>query len=144
MSGLMPAGDILEPGTGRVLFARRELACRSSDGLRLHPGFSDALARLRMVLGQPMIVTSCCRSAAHNGRVGGHPRSLHIYDRPMHAAEGCCAIDVARRDPSYNTALIELALSADWSVGVARTFIHLDRRVDLGLPQNVFGYGGQR
>jgi hypothetical protein len=42
----------------------------------------------------------------------------------------------------YRPRLARLALGDDWSVGVAATFLHLDRRVDLGLPQALFHYPG--
>ena len=137
---LTPAGEIVDGG--RVLFARAELACRASGGLRLHPGFADRLAELRLAYGRPMVVTSCCRSAAHNRAVGGHPRSLHVYDDSHHGAAGCLAIDVRRAAvPAHDIELVIRALRSGWSVGQAKTFIHLDRRVDLGLPQRTFGYG---
>lgn len=140
MSGdpLTAAGDIVS--LGRVLFSHAELACRASGVVKLHPGFAEALALLRMSLGRPMTVTSCCRSAAHNAAVGGHPASLHVYDRPHNGAKGSCAIDIARGAPAFNVELADLALKQGWSVGVAKRFIHLDRRRDIGLPQNVFGY----
>jgi len=143
---LTPAGEIRRPDGPEILFARHELACRKSGGVRFHPGFADSLAMLRMTFARPMIVTSACRSAEHNAtmRPRGHPRSLHIYDRCHHGAEGCCAIDIERQDPEYNARLVELALKASWAVGVSRSFIHLDRRIDLvGFARNVFGYGGR-
>ncbi len=138
---LTPEGAILAPDGSKVLFARAELADRESGAVVLHPGFADALAALRVALGRPMIVTSCCRSAARNRAVGGHPRSLHVYDHPAHGAEGTLAIDVRRQGPAYNRRLARLALELGWSLGVARSFFHLDRRDLVGLPPNVFGYG---
>lgn len=141
---LSPAGEIFDAGPDvsdrRRLFARHELACRASGVVKLHPGFADHLAWLRLSLGQPMVVTSCCRSAAHNQAVGGNARSLHVYDHPAHGAAGTCALDVRRGTAGYNMTLLRLAVEKGWSVGVARSFFHLDRRVDLGLAQNVFGY----
>ena len=139
---LTPAGEIRRPDGPEILFAHRELACRASGVVKLHPGFADALATLRVTFARSMIVTSCCRSAAHNAAVGGHPRSLHVYDSPHHGALGTCAIDIARQDARYNAVLGELALRQGWAVGVSRSFIHLDRRSALGLVPNLFGYGG--
>ena len=41
----------------------------------------------------------------------------------------------------YNLELIKCALDSGWSVGVAKTFIHLDRRDMVGLQPGIFGYG---
>jgi len=96
---------------------------------------------LRLSFGRPMIVTSCCRSAAYNAEIGGHARSLHVYDHPAHPTGGTCAIDVRQGDGIYNAELIARALEAGWSVGMkTRVFFHLDRRRYVGLPRVLFGY----
>jgi hypothetical protein len=128
---------------GRVLFTPAELACRASGGLRLAPGFGDLLVILRLAYGQPMRVTSCCRSAAHNKAVGGDPRSFHVFDDPAHPTGGTCAIDIAAADAAIAHDLVAAAMRLGWSVGVPRQgvrFIHLDRRDLAGLPPAVFGY----
>ncbi len=51
------------------------------------------------------------------------------------------AVAFERRDGRYNAALTYLALRSGWSVGIARTFIHLDCRGLIGMAPNVFGYG---
>jgi hypothetical protein len=132
--------DIRRPDGPGVLFRHEELACRATGVVRLAPGFGEALASLRMIFGRPMIVTSCCRSEAHNRAVGGHPRSLHVYDHPYWPTGGTCAIDIKATDPTYRTLLARLAMDQGWSVGVASTFLHLDRRDFVGLPQNIFDY----
>lgn len=141
---LTPAGAIRRLDGPGILFAPAEIACRETGQVRLHPGFADALAELRMVFGAPMVVTSCCRSAAHNARVGGHPRSLHVYDRPNHGAQGTLAIDIRIRDAAYAWRLVYAAQRLGWSIGLARSFVHLDRRDLVGLPRAAFGYGGGR
>ena len=124
----------------RVLFSHSELACPMTGIVGLAPHFDEHLAYLRMAFGHPMRVTSCCRSAAHNQAVGGHPRSLHVYDKPHHGLNGTAAIDIYSADASYALALVRLALEHGWSVGVSRNFIHLDRRDLAALPPGVFGY----
>lgn len=123
-----------------VLFSHEELACRATGVVKLAPGFAEALATLRMTFGRPMTVNSCCRSAAHNRAVRGHPRSLHVYDEPHWPTGGTCAIDIRATDPAYRILLTSLAIDQGWSVGVASGFIHLDRRDFAGLPQNIFDY----
>jgi len=133
--------DILSPVTGQVLFSHEELMCPETQVVKLAPAFARDLMLLRLSFGRPMIVTSCCRSAAHNAAVGGHPRSLHVYDRPAHPTGGTCAIDVRQGDGPYNAELIARALEAGWSVGIkGRVFFHLDRRRYVGLARVLFGY----
>lgn len=133
--------DITRTDGPEILFSHEELQCRATGVVRLAPGFAHKLAVLRMTFGKPMIVTSCCRSAEHNRRVGGHPRSLHVYDEPAHPTSGTCAIDIRNQGSGYTVLLIRTALDMGWSVGVpSGGFIHLDRRDIVGLPQAVFGY----
>ena len=112
---------------------------------QLHPGFDDQLRELRIAFGHPMFPRSCCRSAAHNRAEKGHRRSLHVYDQPYHfkrGQRGTLAIDVAIPRGELSVLLLETALALGWSVGVSKTFFHLDRRELIGLEPRVFGYGG--
>lgn len=126
-------------------FKDSELACRSSGKVILAPGFREALESLREVFNEAMVVTSCCRTAEHNASVGGNPRSLHMIGNPHYVFDGraldTCAIDIATPDGAYRARLIRMALLRGWSVGVAKTFTHLDLRTRYtGLPQQVFTY----
>lgn len=123
-------------------FTPDEMRCRCGCGqVIVSDQFMDALQRLRTALGRPMRLTSACRCVAHNQLVGGHPRSLHICDAPQHPGqEGCLAVDVATSDGAYRGQLFSLAWQAGWSIGIHPKFLHLDRRSDLGLPQNSFDY----
>lgn len=123
-------------------FTRGELECPCCGLLRLHPGFMDELEALRQALAEPMNPTSACRCRAHNQRIGGHPRSLHVGDEPAHAAEGSLAIDIAAPDGAYRGRLFSMAWRLGWSVGwnAKKGFLHLDRRDLIGLPQTTFDY----
>lgn len=138
--------EIRDQAGQRVLFSVAELACRGSGMLALDPLFAKLLLELRQAFGRPMVVTSCCRSAAHNRAVGGHPRSLHVCDddRFHKALAGAAAIDIACPDGGYARALVYLALSRAWSVGIRQTgagqMVHLDRRDLAGLAPAAFGY----
>lgn len=117
---------------GKILFTERELQCKGSGGMRFAPGFLDHLKELRIRFNRPMNPTSVCRSKLHNAAVGGHPRSLHVYDYPHWPTQGCCAIDIfVGSNIDYKNELIDLAWSLRWSVGIANTFVHLDRRIDI-------------
>jgi uncharacterized protein YcbK (DUF882 family) len=110
----------------------------------LHPGFAERLDNLREALGRPMVLTSACRSEAHNRRVGGAASSLHICDAPARPGQkGTLAVDVRVRDRQEAATLVRTALNLGWSVGVppdGKGFIHCDARDLLNLPQVVFGY----
>lgn len=131
---------IKDPLSGKVLFTADEFACKASGGIRLAMGFADRLLALRLEFGQAMAVNSACRSLKHNEDVGGAPKSFHVYDFPQNDADGCCAVDIIRKNGEYPAELVELALSKGWSVGVSKHFMHLDRRVDFGYNRVLFGY----
>ncbi len=124
---------------GKVLFTLDELACRHCGEIKLAEGFAAQLKLLRTAYGKPIHATSCCRCPEYNVKVGGHIRSMHLTREGR--TQGTCAIDVQVSDPAV---LVRLALGLGWSVGVSKTFIHLDRRSEYSkLPQMVFGYGGK-
>ena len=127
-------------------FNFQELHCRGTDccggQLVLQDGFLDKLQLLRTTVATPMVVTSCCRCAVHNEREGGHPKSLHVYDREMHPGQlGTMAIDI-KATGDFRGKLFAAAWDQGWSVGWNKPhqFLHLDRRVDIGLPQTTFDY----
>lgn len=129
---------------GRALFTHKELACRHCGKVKLAPGFGEELVATRLEFGRGMIVTSCCRCEFHNRAVGGHPSSLHVFDKPAHPTGGTCAIDVAYLGGAYAHELMKVALKRGWCVGInfdAR-FIHLDRRTDYGVAAvpTIFSY----
>lgn len=121
-------------------FLKEELWCPTTHQTSFAPCFLRELERLRAGYGKPMTVTSCCRSAAHNDRIGGHPRSLHLMDNKHH---GCatCAIDISMTNSADRGHLISCAWNRGWAIGVAKGFLHLDLRLSvLGMPQIVYVY----
>lgn len=118
------AGNIVHKG--RIYFLACELKCKRSGKLLLASNFADRLLSLRLEYAQPMYITSACRSEAHNGAVGGAEDSMHICD----SGRGCCAVDVGGLNGLQKAQLIKQALITGWTVGVAKHFIHLDRRTD--------------
>jgi len=100
------------------------------------------LEALRVAYDTPMAVHSCCRSVDHNKAVGGHFRSLHMFDNQHHECD-TCAIDIARPNGFTLAKLIRCALKLGWSIGVAPDFIHLDMRTKYtknALEQRVYTY----
>lgn len=110
------------------------LAPGNKDG---YIGFGKRIDALREEWGKPLAVNSCCRSAARNARVGGHPRSLHVYDKPFHPTGGTAAIDFSETSEEFRL----LAWSLGFSLGINRSFTHCDDRYPLlGMPQAEFRY----
>jgi zinc D-Ala-D-Ala carboxypeptidase len=120
---------------GTTYFTDAELRCKGSGQLRLAPGFAEALLDFRIAWKHPMHVTSCCRSKDHNAAQGGNPRSLHICDQPFYDTDGTCAIDIAVSLSEERAAFVALALKMGWWIGINKTFIHMDRRMDFGLAK---------
>jgi len=121
-------------------FSDDELKDRLTGQIKLQAGFGEALDNLRTKLGQPMAVTSCCRSTEHNKNVGGHPTSLHLMDNPKWKT-ATLAIDIAIPNNPYRAQLVQIALNDGWSVGVGSSFVHLDIRTEvLGLQQLLYWY----
>lgn len=122
-------------------FSPDEVRCKGSGMLIVSNEFMDALQLLRNELSRPMALTSACRSAEHNRKVGGHPRSLHVCDEPARSEQdGCLAVDVAIVDGNYRGHLVATAWQLGWSVGWNKSFVHLDRRDFVGLKQSTFDY----
>tara|TARA_R100000808_G_C2139861_1_gene147736 strand:- start:541 stop:954 length:414 start_codon:yes stop_codon:yes gene_type:complete len=99
-------------------FKPHELACKGTGELMVEPKLIEALDDLRARVGKPITISSCYRSAYHNARVGGAPKSAH---RRGIAAD----IPLAGHDKSK---LIELAKQAGFTgFGINyRTFLHVD------------------
>ena len=72
-----------------------ELACPTTDQVRLATGFGEVLEKLRIKLDEPIYLNSACRSPLHNAKVRGHPRSLHLIVNDHWGTGGTCAVDVA-------------------------------------------------
>ena len=101
-------------------FSRSELACPTTDQVRIATGFGEALERLRVELDEPIYLNSACRSPLHNAKINGHPQSLHLVINSLWTTGGTCAVDIAATDGQYRAKLITLALDQEWSVGVQR------------------------
>ena len=131
---------MIESAQGKILFSDKELACRHCGKLILAPGFAEKLKELRLEFGLPMTLSSCCCSE-HNRQEGGNAGSFHLTENIKWKVPGTCAIDVVRRGAEYDRKLLSTALTLGWSIGIAKAFIHLDRRSDYtGLKAALFTY----
>lgn len=131
-------------------FKIKELSCPSGKIMRVHGGFGEELNVLRHRVGFPLVVNSCCRTPEHNAAVGGHPNSLHLTENPKHPTQGCMAVDISTNGWTLLQLTVMVAVAKDlkWSIGhsyqvvegKAKGFMHLDRRIEIGLPQVEFYY----
>lgn len=105
-------------------FSIAELACgcggRFCDRAYWHdPNFLDHLQALRDQIGKPLIINSAHRCPQWNALIGGAPHSQHKQ----------LAVDIALQDHD-RFALLRCSRALGFTgLGLARTFLHLDRRL---------------
>lgn len=112
-------------------FDSEEFDCRcgcSLTGVNMNADFIDKLQKIRAQIDFPLIVTSGLRCKSHNQNVGGSPRSKHMLG---------IAADFHLTDATHRYELVSLAIDYGLSVGVGKTFIHLDMRKSRPV---LFGY----
>jgi len=105
-------------------FAPSELACRCCNRVRMLHEVVDFLEMCRQAMDKPLRITSGYRCPVHNSKVGGAPRSAHLYG---------AAVDVAVSGADAMM-FIEFAAADDRIGGigvmqrgpVAGRFIHVD------------------
>lgn len=131
--------DILKP-----YFSREELAAPNGE-YKLANGFAENLMRLRIRVNHAMIVNSEKYNRKYSGcrtlkdvnvlLERGFPasrNSFHLIDNPVYKTNGCAAIDVLTLgwSPEKIQRFINIAREFGWSIGLAKSFIHIDRRSD--------------
>lgn len=119
-------------------FTDDELKCPETGVVLLDPHFDRALRIFRETTGIPFVPNSCCRSARYNASIGGASRSYHLYEGINDGRQGTLAIDIPVQNDNQRAIMVKDALNLGWSVGVYKTFIHIDRRADLGKKQILF------
>lgn len=123
-------------------FTIEEMADPTTGEYRFADGFLDDLEILREAYAKPVIVNSACRSNEHNEwlLLRGYPASkssFHLMDNEKYGTD-TCAVDAARPNGHDLHRLILLATKLDWSIGLARTFVHLDRRARYTKLKSTF------
>ena len=81
--------------------------------------FLDQLDQLRHMVSMPMHITSSYRSPEYNASVGGAKRSMHLKGR---------AVDISCDNSRDRLVIVQEALDLGLTVGIAKTFIHIDDR----------------
>ena len=104
-------------------FSMVELACRCGErfcaGAYWHDtAVLDGLEAIRKDIGRPLIITSGHRCAQWNAAVGGAPRSQHKT----------IAVDISLTGQDRHAVKTAAEMHGFTGIGLARTFIHLDRR----------------
>ncbi|MBY9067323.1 hypothetical protein K1X12_10455 [Hyphomonas sp. WL0036] len=104
-------------------FTPEELACRCGGrgcrGAYWHDAeFLDALEALRAEAGRALKINSGHRCAIWNAVVGGAPASQHRR----------IAVDIALKGHDRSALIAAAGRLGFTGIGVARTFLHLDRR----------------
>ena len=73
-------------------FSRREFDSHDGAHAAPAPELLAALERLRAMVGRPLRIVSGYRSPAWNKRVGGAPRSQHLYNRAADIPPGYATV----------------------------------------------------
>jgi len=81
--------------------------------------FLESLDELRHLVAMPLRITSSYRSPDYNASVGGAKKSMHLHGR---------AVDIACNNSRDRMVIVQEALGLGLTVGVAKSFIHIDDR----------------
>lgn len=125
--------------SGKIYFTHTEQACKCCGRIKLATGFLEDLSTLREAVGHPLAINSMCRCEAHNKAEGGAAGSYHLITHSF----GCCAADISTKgwDSGKTWRFVKIAMSYGFSIGVAKTFIHVDaRRKHTGKDPVLYSY----
>lgn len=98
-------------------FQPHELACKGTGELLVDFDAVSRLDWLRHTLGRPVIITSAYRSALHNARVGGAPKSMHKQGR---------AFDIVLAGHNRSDLVSQAKQAGFTGFGYYNTFLHVD------------------
>jgi len=108
-------------------FNRRELQCPCCGLMNMDSGTVGRLQLARDIAGIPFKINSASRCEKHNREVGGVAGSAHLHG---------FAVDVVAIQSATRMLVLRSLLAAGFErIGIAKTFIHADR--DLDLPGDV-------
>jgi len=79
----------------------------------------ERLDALREAVNEPLYITSSYRDEDYNNAVGGSSTSMHLKGR---------AVDLACNNGTLRGKIVKNALNLGLTVGVAKTFVHVDNR----------------
>ena len=116
-------------------FSVSEFGCRCdqciySSGYGINRPLVVSLQHIRDIFKRPMPINSGIRCYKWNESVGGAKKSQHL------PSQGCRGVDIGVNDREGRIIIIREALKLGLSVGIHKSFIHLDNR----NIQRVFTY----
>ena len=103
-------------------FGCRCKKCKYKDGYQVDLALVKKLQLIRDAYGKPMPINSGIRCPAWNYHSEGKSLSFHL------PSQSCLAADIGVSDRRGKIFIVSMALELGLSVGVYRTFIHIDRR----------------
>ena len=105
-------------------FCSSEFSCRCGCGFQLvDPELIAVLERIRLHAGNPISINSGCRCSAHNKKVGGKDKSLHLSGK---AAD----IVIKNMSPREVFSLLNQLYPENYGIGSYKTFTHIDVRAE--------------
>lgn len=112
-------------GTALQYFDDNDFKCKCGCGADVRIDLKLRVDELRRRIGFPIFITSGARCEAYNRKVGGAPRSQHLYGK---------AVDL--HSPAWPGLLVYHAVKLNFGgFGFYRNFTHLD----LGSPRSWVG-----
>jgi uncharacterized protein YcbK (DUF882 family) len=103
-------------------FNRSEFACQCGCGFdTVDIELSEALEVVRQYFMAPVTITSGCRCAEHNQKIGGSPKSKHVEGR---AAD----FKVQGHAPQEVHDFLTRVYKDKFGIGLYRSWVHLDTR----------------
>ena len=96
--------------------------CVYKDGLQISLPLVEKIQKIRDAYGWPLKINSGIRCPTWNESEGGLPGSYHLPE------QGCLACDISMRDRRGRILIVKMSLELELSVGVYKTFIHVDDR----------------
>ena len=124
-------------------FSQKELSCPCCGVIYYDSRAVHRLERLRSIMWSPITVTSGCRCHNHNKAIRGHSNSMHLTFK-KNKKVGALGFDIRIRNTNekWRNKLIREALALGFSIGINKSFIHLDLRILDGYRQQIFYYKG--
>lgn len=103
-------------------FNLQEFECPCCKRVMLHSDLLKKLSLLRREIKEPLYINSSYRCEKENRKVGGVPRSYHLFGM---------AADVTVRNMSISELLYYTEKFKFGGIGVYTTFLHLDIRQNI-------------
>jgi len=106
-------------------FKLSEFVCKEGKHEVLYdPLLIRLLQNIRDELGKPIIINSGYRSIEYNRKVGGSPKSQHLYGKAVDVKVS----GVSSKSIALITEMIADVMGIEIGIGIYDTFVHIDTR----------------